>query len=60
MTFLITSTISGLKRSNDQTAAQQMMEIKRIKSIETPSFKKKSDISLIKLLWKLLRTLNAI
>jgi hypothetical protein len=43
MTTLITSSIAGLKRSNEDTAAIQMNEIKRIKSVEVPTFKKKSN-----------------
>ena len=43
MTTLITSSITGLKRSNEDTAAVQMKEIKRSKSVEVPTFRKKSN-----------------
>lgn len=40
---LVTDSISELKRSHEDTAAQQMKEIKRIKRDPTPQFNKKSN-----------------
>lgn len=43
MTALITTSISGLKRANDVSAEEQLQEIKKLKTTETPQFKKRSN-----------------
>lgn len=43
MTDLISANISGLKRSSEASAEEQLNEIKKLKLAETPSFKKKSN-----------------
>ena len=43
ITTLISTTVQGLKRSNEDQAQEQLQEIKKLTYDETPAFKKKSN-----------------
>ncbi len=43
MSSLISTTVQGLKRSNEDHAQEQPQEIKKLKYADIPSFKKKSN-----------------
>jgi hypothetical protein len=43
MSSLISTTVQGLKRSNDDQAQEQLQEIKKLKYADIPSFKTKSN-----------------
>ncbi|CAB4034939.1 Hypothetical predicted protein, partial [Paramuricea clavata] len=42
MSSLISTTVQGLKRSNENQAQEQLHEIKKLKYADVPSFKKES------------------
>ena len=43
ITTLISTTVQGLKRSNEDQEQEQLQQVKKLKYDDTPAFKKKSN-----------------
>ena len=58
ITELISTKISCLKRSNEESSEEQLKDIKRLKSAQTPRFKKKSNKEQFKAMKSFLNTIE--